>query len=348
MSRLNVAVAGVGGMGKRHAENLCCLVPQARLVAIADADAQHASKVATELEIDRFYTRFEDLLAHKDLDAVVIASPGKFHASSVRLAAEAGKAILCEKPLGLNLPEIDEALVAVRRRGVPLQVGHMRRYDPAYAEARRRIEAGEIGDPVIFKSIGRDKEPPPPEYFKAGLNGMLFLDSSIHDFDLARWLMSDEVAEVQSFITTMVTPYLSEFGDIDAGVVNLRFDRGAIGNVESFRQAMYGYDIRSEVIGTKGTIMIGSLQQTAAMVLTTAGVMHGAVSHWLERFSEAYLREMRDFVATVLAGREPKVTGDDGRKAVAIGLAAERSFREKRPIAMAEMTEQMAAKRTPA
>jgi len=344
MARLNLGVAGVGVMGKRHAENLRCRVPKARLVAVSDADEKRAAQVATELELDHHFGSLEEMIARKDIDAVVIASPGKFHANSTRIVAEAGKDVFCEKPFGLNLAEIDAALGAVAKSGIRLQLGHMRRFDRAYAAAKKRIEAGDIGDPIIFKSIGRDTEPPPLEYFQACLNGMLFLDSSVHDFDLARWLMGDEVAEVQAYFSTKVLPYLAQFNDIDAAVVNLRFARGSIGNVESFRQAIYGYDIRTEVVGTKGSIMIGALQHTAEMLLTTKGATHDVVTHWLDRFEDAYLREMCAFVEMLATGGQPVVAGEDGLRAVAIGLAADRSCREARPVSLAPAA---AATRTP-
>ncbi len=344
MARLNIGVAGVGVMGKRHAENIRCRVPNARLVAVCDADSKRAAQVAKDLEIDSYCSTVEELAGRKDIDAVVIASPGKFHANSTRMVAEAGKDILCEKPLGLNVPEIETALAAVARKGVRLQVGHMRRFDRAYAAAKKRIDSGDIGDPVIFKSIGRDTEPPPLDYFQAGLNGMLFLDSSVHDFDLARWLMGDEVAELQAYSSTKVLPYLAQFNDIDAAVVNLKFTRGSIGNVESFRQAIYGYDIRTEVVGTKGSVLVGRLQQTAEIVLTTQGATHDVVTHWLDRFEDAYLREMCAFVDMLRSGGQPAVTGEDGLRAVAIGLAAERSARESHPVSLGQAA---AAKRTP-
>ncbi|MBI4462472.1 MAG: Gfo/Idh/MocA family oxidoreductase, partial [Acidobacteria bacterium] len=168
MSKLGVGVVGVGAIGKRHAENLRRLIPQARLVALADADRERARQVAEELELEHHYQRMEDLVARKDVQAVVIASPGKFHASGIQLAAAAGKDILCEKPLALTLVEADAALAAVEKAGVRLQVGYMRRYDPAYAEAYKRIQAGAVGDPIIFKSIGRDCEAPPLSYFQDG------------------------------------------------------------------------------------------------------------------------------------------------------------------------------------
>lgn len=337
MRNLGLAVVGVGAMGRRHAENLRRAIPRANLLAIADTDVERARQVAAELELKEFYDSIDPVLARKDIQSVVVASPAKFHASAIQAAAAAGKDILCEKPVALTLEEADAALAAVASAGVRLQVGHMRRYDPGYAAAKKRIEGGEIGDPVIFKSVGRDREPPPLGYFQSGLNGMLFLDSSIHDFDLGRWLMSDEVVEVQAFAGVSVLPELKQFGDVDSGVINLRFSQGAIGNVESFRQARYGYDIRTEIVGSKGTLTVGYLRQTPQLALTGAGAAHGVVDHFLVRFADAYQKELEDFVHAVLAGRPPRVTGRDGRQALAIALAAERSHRESRPVSLKEM-----------
>jgi inositol 2-dehydrogenase len=334
MAKLGVAAIGVGTMGRRHAENLRRNVPEAHLVAVMDTDRERAERAAAELEVDSFYDTLEPVLERKDVQAVVIASPGKFHAEGIEAAAAAGKHILCEKPLALTMEEADRALAAAAKAGVSLQLGHMRRYDPGYVDARRRIEAGEIGDPVIFKSIGRDREPPPISYFQAGLNGMLFLDSSLHDFDLARWLMADEVAEVQAYAGVLVFPELAECRDVDSGVVNLRFARGAIGNVESFRHARYGYDIRTEIVGSQGTLLVGAGSRTPRRLLTAAGASHDLVGHFLERFADAYREEMRDFVETVLQEREPRVTGEDGQRALAVALAAERSYRESRAISL--------------
>jgi scyllo-inositol 2-dehydrogenase (NAD+) len=321
-------------MGKRHAENVRYHVPDAELVAVADSDAQRARQVATELGIAQYYDSPEELAANKNVQAVVIASPAKFHPGHIQVCAEAGKDILSEKPLAMTLAEADAALAAVARKGVRFQIGHMRRYDPAYADARKRIEAGDIGDPIIFKAIGRDPEAPPLSYYQGGLNGSLFLDSSIHEFDLARWLMRDEVAEVQTFGTVLGAPELLQFNDVAAGVVNLRFEHGAIGNVESFREAIYGYDIRTEIIGTRGTLMVGYLRQTRELVLTRNGVTHDVVDHYLVRFADAYVNEIKDFVRMIQKGTAPFVTGEDGRNALAIALAALRSYRESKPIGL--------------
>lgn len=218
MSKLGVGVVGVGAMGKRHAENLARLVPKARLVAVADPDLARARAVASELEVEHCYSTVEELVVRKDVDAVVIVSPAKFHPHGVKVAATAGKAILCEKPLALTLEEADATVEAVAKARVPFQIGFMRRYDPAYAEAKKRIEAGEIGEPVIFKSIGRDAEVSPPVYFESGWNGTLFHDSSVHEFDLARWLMNDEVAEVHAYAGARAHPELTRLHLFDSGL----------------------------------------------------------------------------------------------------------------------------------
>jgi predicted dehydrogenase len=312
-------------MGLRHAENLRRRVLQAELVAIADVAADRARRTAAELEITNSFGSLESLLECKGLDAVVIATPDKFHASAIKMAAAAGKDILCEKPLALTLADAHEALDAVSKAGVRLQVGFMRRYDPAYAAAMKRIEAGEIGTPVVFKSIGRDKDGPPLSSYQSNVNGMLFYGNTIHDFDLARWMMQDEVAEVHAFTTLAIRPEVAKFGDVVASVVNLKFTQGAIGNIESHAQAAYGYDVRTEIVGSKGSILIGGMMKTRATFLTENGSIQDIADHFLSAFSEAYVAEMTDFVECILSDREPRVSGNDGLKALATAVAAERS-----------------------
>jgi len=336
MRKLGVGVVGVGEMGKRHAENLRRLVPEARLVAIADVAAERARQIADELEIDHAYASIEEMVQHKNVDAVLIATPDKFHAASIRVAAAAGKDILCEKPLALTLEDAHAALREVARARVRLQVGFMRRYDPAYAAAKKRIEAGEIGTAVVFKSVGRDKDEPPLAAYQSNINGMLFYTNSIHDFDLARWLMQDEVSEVQTYTTTAIRPEVAKYGDIVAGVVNLKFAQGAIGNIESNAQAIYGYDVRTEIVGSKGSIFVGTLQKTPVTFLTTQGSNKNVADHFLSQFADAYLAEIRDFVRTMLTDRAPVVTGEDGLRALEIAVAAENSHKQGRPFKVSQ------------
>jgi inositol 2-dehydrogenase len=332
MNKLGMGVIGVGTLGRRHAENLRRAIPAARLIAVADADGARAERVASELEVEHHYSNWETLLERKDIDAVVVAAPSRFHAPLTRAAAAAGKHVFCEKPPALSMEEAESAASAVAKAGVQFQIGFMRRYDPAYARAKKLVAEGEIGDPVLVKSIGRDRQPPPRSFFQDSINGTLFLDAMIHEFDLARWLMNDEVVEVHSFGSALACPELTEFGDVDSAVVNLRFGRGGIGNAESHRKSNYGYDIRTEIIGSKGAIQVGYLQQTAQLVLTGAGASHDVVDHWLVRFADAYRNELRDFVDSIIAEEPTRVTAQDGLRALAVSIAAERSYRESRPI----------------
>jgi scyllo-inositol 2-dehydrogenase (NAD+) len=336
MAKLGIGVLGVGEMGKRHAENLRRLVPGARLVAVADVAAVRAKQVAAELEIENYYTSFEELLQRKDIDAVLIATPDKFHAEAVRQAASAGKDILCEKPLATSLSDAHAALAEVARKGVRLQIGFMRRYDPAYAAAKNRIEAGEIGTPVVFKSVGRDKDEPPIAAYASNVNGMVFYNNTIHDFDLARWLMNDEVIEVQAYTTVAIRPEVAKYNDVVASVVNLKFAQGAIGNVESYVQALYAYDVRTEIVGSKGSIFVGSLQQAPVIFLAAAGSNQSLTDHFLSRFADGYLAQVRDFVQTVIDGKAPKVTGTDGLKALEIAIAAENSHLHGKPVGLTQ------------
>ncbi|HXW18683.1 MAG TPA: Gfo/Idh/MocA family oxidoreductase [Candidatus Acidoferrales bacterium] len=332
MRKLGFGVLGVGEMGRRHAENLRRLVPQARLVAVADAVAERAREVADELEIEHSYGSLEAMLERKDLDCVLIATPDKLHAQAVACAARAGKHIFCEKPIAVDLNDAHAAVEAVDKAGVSLQIGFMRRYDPAYAAAMKRIEAGEIGVPVTFKSLGRDKDAPPLASYRSNLNGMLLYSNTIHDFDLARWLMQDEVTEVQTYATLAIRPEIAQFGDVVASVVNLKYRNGAIGNIETHAQAVYGYDVRTEIVGSKGSIFVGSVRQTPATFLAANGGTAILADHFLTRFADAYLAELRDFVQNILNDRPVRISGADGIKALAIAVAAENSHLRSAPV----------------
>lgn len=331
MNELGFGVIGVGEMGSRHAENLRTCIPGAKLVAVADVNAARARSVAGELGVEGDESA-EALLARRDIAAVVITTPPKFHLSAIQGAAAAGKHVFCEKPLTLTVSEAEAALEAVGRAGTFLQVGHMRRYDPGYVEAKKRIVAGEIGRVVIFKSIGRDYETSALAASQASINGTLFHDNSAHDFDLARWLTEDEVTEVHAFSGALAIPETRQVNAFDSGVINLRFAGGAIGNVESFLNSRYGYDVRTEVVGTEGTLQIGYLQQTPLVSLMRSQRTHDVLTHWLVRFAEAYRREMTDFVSSLREGRPPAVSGHDGRQSVAIAEAAVESQRDGRVV----------------
>lgn len=332
MAKLGVGVLGVGTMGKQHAYNLRNRIPEAQLIAVADADLNRAKQVAGELEVDHFYNSVEAMAERKDIDAIVVVTPAKFHGAAMKVCANAGKDIFCEKPFTLTVQEADEVLDLTQKKGVRVQVGHVRRYDPPNVRAKARIEAGEIGDPVIFKSLARDPAPPPVSYMASGVNGMFFQDSTVHEFDLGRWLMNDEITEIHAYGAILVFPEAAQFNDIDTALLNMKFSRGTLGAVENYMQSGYGYDIRTEIVGSKGTIIMGYLQQTAEVVLTASGARTDIVDHFLVRFADGYLNQMRDFVQTILTDQPTKVDALDGRQAVAVAAAAEQSYREARVV----------------
>jgi len=344
VAKLGVGVLGVGEMGKRHAENLRRLVPEARVIAIADVAIERARQVAAELEIEHAYGSLDEMLARKDIQAVLIATPDKFHAQGIRAAALAGKDMLCEKPIAVDLADAHGALEAVAKAGVRLQIGFMRHYDPAYVAAMKRIEAGEIGEPVVFKSMGRDKDVPPLAAYQSNVNGMLFYNNTIHDFDLARWMVRDEVTEVQAYTTVAIRPEIAKYNDVVASVVNLKFARGAIGNVESYVQAIYAYDVRTEVVGSKGSVFVGSFAQTPVAFLSANGRTEPLADHFLTRFADAYLAEVRDFVKNMLNDKPARISGEDGLKALAIAVAAENSHLQGRPC---EVSDEVGARTAP-
>ena len=331
LQKLTVGVIGLGEMGHIHAQNLATLLA-ARLLAIASRREDVGQATASSLGIPRLYTDYEALLADDDVGAVIIAAATSEHANLVIAAAQAGKAVFCEKPAALTLVEMDRVLSAVQAASVPFQIGFMRRFDPPYARAKRQIEAGTIGQPVSLLGISRDPFLPAPEDKSALARGNLFLDLGIHDYDLAGWLMDDKVVEVYAVGGALVYPQLRDFGDLDNALVTLRFASGAVGNINLSRNARYGYDVRTEVLGSEGALRIGGLRHTALDMLTRDGVYYETYPWYRERFATAYRQELVQFVAWVQGEAEPAATGEDGRAALAVALAATESFRTGQPV----------------
>jgi scyllo-inositol 2-dehydrogenase (NAD+) len=334
---LNMAVAGLGQMGRIHVSNIVKL-PQARLHAVASRRPDVAHDIAERFHADRSYTDYIQLFSDLELDAVVIASGCAEHATHIVQAAQHKLPIFTEKPISFTLEAIDQALTAVEEASVPFQVGFMRRFDPGYAAAKQKIAEGAIGRPVMFKAVSRD--PFWPEKQDGPGYNTTFLDLGVHDFDLARWLMGSEVREVYATGGALVYPKLAEFGDVDNAVVNLVFDNGALGSVDFSRNARYGYDIRAEVLGDEGALMIGGLQQTPVHLLSRSGVSHDVFPWYPERFADAFLAELAAFAEAVQTGRTPQPGGVDGRRASEIGLAAVASWRSGQPVSVTHKAQQ--------
>lgn len=330
-ARLNVGVIGAGRIGRLHAEHLAYRIPAANLVAVADLLLEAAQHCAAHCRIGRAEADYHALLADPAIDAVVICTATDTHARIIEEAAEAGKQIFCEKPIALRLDEIDRALAAVARAGVLLQVGFNRRFDANYRRARQAIVDGEIGQPHLLHLISRDPAPPPLDYVKR--SGGLFLDMTIHDFDMARFLLGSEVEEVYTAAGVLIDPALGALGDLDTALVVLTFANGALGAIDNSRRAVYGYDQRVEVFGSGGAIQTGNEYPNSAVVSSGAGVRRDLPHHFfLDRYGESYRAELRAFVEAVRAGQPPPVSGADGREAVVLGLAARQSFDEHRPV----------------
>ncbi len=334
---IKMGLIGAGRMGKVFAHTLAFNVAEVDLIALADTGLQNSEEVADRFAIPCRYTDYHELLKNEEIDAVVVATPTSTHAQVIRDAAQAGKHIFSEKPLALTLEACDEAIASVRQAGVKLQLGFMRRFDAAYALAKKKIDEGAIGQPVAFHGISRDVSRTNLEFARREKSGGMILDMGVHDFDMARWLMGSEVVRVQTEGGCLVFPELKDVGDIDNALVNLRFANNAVGNIGLSRNATFGYDIRTEVLGSEGVLRIGELQGTPTLVMTRQGISHDTIPGFMERFGDAYAAEIRDFVACILEDREPSVTGDDARKATAIGIAATLSLDETRPVMLSEI-----------
>lgn len=332
MAKTNIGVIGLGRMGQVYAYHAARQIDQARLVAVADPRAEVTVEFSSKVDGVVVYDDYRALLAQRDLDGVIVASPTHTHREVVIAAAQAGKAIFCEKPTALTLAATDEMLAAVSQAGVLLQVGFMRRFDEGCAAAKRQLEAGVIGDPVAIRCIGRDAGRTSLEFANPAVSGGLILDMGIHDFDLIRWYMGSEVERVHTEVAALVYPELQTVGDVDYAMINLRLENGALGNVEVSRDAIYGYDIQCEIIGSKGTLKVGYMQYTPVVVITRAGVTHDIVPHFPQRFGAAYVRQIEHFVDCLTTGKQPMVTPADARAALQIGAAATLSHRENRVV----------------
>ncbi|MCX5759666.1 MAG: inositol 2-dehydrogenase [Candidatus Hydrogenedentes bacterium] len=327
---LNVGLIGVGRIGKLHAEHLAYRLPGVRLKTIADVNAGAAQACATRLGVPVVSSDYHAILEDRDIQAVVICSPTNTHAQIVVEAAGAGKHIFCEKPIDLALDRVDQALAAVGQAGVRLQLGFNRRFDANFARVRRAIASGEVGTLRFVHIVSRDPAPPPIEYVK--VSGGIFMDMTIHDFDMARFLVGDEVEEVYVSGGVMVDPAIGEVGDIDTALTVLRFRSGVIGTIDNCRQAVYGYDQRVEAFGSKGSIQTDNNYANSAIIASGQSVGRDLpLNFFMERYTESFLAEMRAFVDAVLNGKPVPVTGEDARKAMLIGLAARRSYETKRP-----------------
>jgi len=335
--RVNVGLIGAGRIGRLHAEHLVFRIPGANLVAVSDIVVEAAQKCAAEFGIPTATQDRRAIMENPDIEAVVICSSTDTHALMIEEAAGAGKHIFCEKPIAHDLGEIDRALAVVDKAGVKLQIGFNRRFDPNFRRVRELVAAGKIGQPHILRITSRDPAPPPIEYIE--VSGGIFLDMTIHDFDMARYLIGSEVEEVYVAAGVMVDPAIGAAGDVDTAVITLRFENGVIGTIDNSRQAVYGYDQRVEVFGSGGAVSADNNYPNTAIVSDSQSVHRDLPLHFfMDRYIESYVAEMKAFIECVQQDQTPPVTGIDGRIPVVMGYAAAKSYEENRPVRLSEIS----------
>lgn len=325
-----VALIGCGRIGQLHARNLATLRDMCQFVAIADWNLEAAETAARLLGIPRSTADSEEILSSPHIDAVVIASSTSTHATYIEIAARHGKDIFTEKPIALDLETTQRALDAVETAGVRLQVGFQRRFDSGYVAAHDSIRKGEIGRVEMIRDAMRDPSPPPPDYVRQ--SGGLYRDMTIHNFDAMRWLMGEEPVEIFALASALVSEDIRDAGDVDTSIVTLRFPSGAMASIENSRRSGFGYDVRTEIFGSEGALMVGDHRQTPIRRFTATGVIEDHQYFFLERFREAYRTEMIAFLNALATGDTMPVTGQDGLAALRLAYAAEESRRTGRPV----------------
>jgi len=334
--QVNVGLIGVGRIGRLHAEHLAYRIPQARLLAVSDVVVEAAQKAAADLGVPIATRDQRAIMENQDIEAVVICSSTDTHSLMIEEAAAAGKHIFCEKPIDFDLARIDRALAAVDKAGVKLQIGFNRRFDPNFRRVRELVAGGKIGQPHILRITSRDPQPPPIAYVK--VSGGIFLDMTIHDFDMARYLIGSEVEEIYAAAGVMVDPEIGKAGDVDTAVITLCFENGAIGTIDNSRRAIYGYDQRVEVFGSGGAVSVDNNYPNTAVVSDGQRIQRDLpFNFFLDRYVESYIVEVKEFIECVVKDTPPPVTGIDGRIPVVMGYAAGKSYAEHRPVRLSEI-----------
>ena len=333
MKKLGVGIIGVGAIGRLHAENLAKNIPSASLVGIADSNVGAANEMGKKLEVEKVYADYNEMLDKSEVEAVAIAAPTFLKREMVFSAARKGKHIFVEKPMALTVKDCEDMIGESKKAGIKLQVGYQRRFDSAFVKAERAASSGELGKIMIINSATRD----PPANVQGWsidpkLSGGIWLDTCSHDFDAVRFLSKSEVTGVYAEAVNIVYDQLRPLGGFDTVLVTLNLSSGALAHVDSCQYTVYGYDVRAEVFGTKGAAFVGMGQNSSTRILRSDSVSEDLPVTFQERFGQAYRDELVDFVVCVLSNKTPRVLGEDGRKAVEIGLACSESVRKHAPV----------------
>lgn len=337
MKKVRIGLLGAGRIGKLHGENLAHSVPNAELCAIADPFMNDATRAwAESIGVKNCYDDPEKIFADPSIDAVFICSSTNTHADFIKRAAVAGKHAFCEKPIDTDLQKICEALEVVKQAGTKLQVGFVRRFDHNHKMVRDTVASGKLGNPHIVKVTSRDPDHQSMDYIK--VSGGIFMDMTIHDFDMVRYLAGSEVTEVTAYGAALSGAGYDQYDDVDTAIIMMKFENGALGVIDNSRAAHYGYDQRTEVHCDKGCVQVSNDLNDMSMISTAEGV-EIAKPTWffLERYNNAFIAEAKAFTEAVLNDTETPVGGIDGLQPVKIAMAAAKSLKEGRPVKLNEI-----------
>ena len=326
-----VGIIGCGRIGRLHTENILKNFKDVNVKAVSDLRTEETRAWAGSLGIPDIYSDYQRILDDPGIDAVFICSPTDTHSKITIEAAKAGKHIFCEKPIDFDIGKINDAVNAVEAAGVKFQVGFNRRFDHNFKAVKDMIDEGRIGEPHIIKITSRDPVPPPLDYIRS--SGGIFLDMTIHDFDMARYLSGSEVVEVYTNAAVLVDPAIGNEGDVDTALISLKFANGALGVIDNSRKAAYGYDQRVEVFGSKGNVKVLNDTPHSAILSTEEGVLSEKPKYFfLERYMDSFSAETKEFFRAIRENRETSVSAVDGLRAVEIGIAARESYDKHRPV----------------
>jgi len=335
-TKIGIGIVGVGRIGKLHAENMK-KHSAVELVGVSDVMLTDALKEWGELlQLSIVTDQYEELIRDERIDAIFICSPTNTHIDIIKAAAANKKHIFCEKPISFHYEDTKQILELVEQAGIVFQVGFNRRFDHNFSKVRELLNADKIGQPQLIKITSRDPAPPPASYIQS--SGGMFMDMSIHDFDMARFLSGSEVETVYAEGAVLIDPQIGEYGDIDTAIITLRFASGALGVIDNSRKAVYGYDQRVEVLGDKGSISVENELPTMVK-LSTADTI--ATDHpkyfFLDRYIESYEVELNDFIDSIIQEQPPRVSAIDGYQAERIAYAAKQSLQTGKVIRMDEI-----------
>ena len=324
--QVGVGVIGAGNMGRIHAANIATSIPNAKVVAVADVLEDRAKKLAADFGVTNIFADYLRLVENREVQAVVIATPAIQKPQIVKFATEVGKHIFCEKPIATTFHDAEQVLKMSQKSPAKFQVGYQRRFDPIHVKVKQKIDSEEVGSVVLVKSNTRDPLPDPAQWPDLKSSGGIFFDTCTHDYDVVRWLCGSEVSRVEAEGSPRSQP------DQHTVVTNLYLANGVVAQVDASRMSSYGYDVRVEVLGTKGAIFTKPDAASDIRVLKGSQEAVATYAWYAERFKEAYRLEMESFVGSILKDEDTKATAHDGKAAVEIAAAAKKSMQEGKAV----------------